>query len=180
MQMSVKNIKIFLSQQSGSAAIEFALLVVPATFIIAGIFEISLMLGAQSLLQSATSEATREIRTGKLQSASDEEEKFKEIICNKIDIMMDCGTDNDKIMVDVLDVNKFSDAKGNNAQFKPDGSFESQGFDLPDADSTVLVRTVYLYPLKTPFIKDVFADGPNGDTRVFVSTNVIQTEPYEF
>ena len=176
MKLRIKEIREFFQQNSGAAAIEFAILVVPFTLLIFGIIEISLMFTAQTMLQSATNKATREIRTAELHSVSDAEDEFEKIVCNNINLMLEC----EKLGYEVVDVDNFSDAADLEAQFDDDNEFESRGFELPGAESTVLVRTVYRYPLATNFFQNVFADGPDNETRLFISTNVLEIEPFEF
>jgi Flp pilus assembly protein TadG len=158
------------------------MLVVPFTFLLIGIIEIGLMFTARAMLESGTYEATRQLRTGDFQemaTISDAETAFQDILCNNIDAMMDCTN----IQYEVLAPGNITAAASNTASFQGDGCqlTNDETFNMAGPEDTVLVRAVYCYELKTPFFKDIFGNqGSNGDQRRFVSTRVIETEPYEF
>jgi hypothetical protein len=55
---------------------------------------------------------------------------------------------------------------------------ESQGFDAGASDSKLLIRVSYRYTMMTPVIGPLLT-GPK-NSRLFMSTVVMQVEPYEF
>jgi Flp pilus assembly protein TadG len=159
-----------------ATAIEFAIVGVPFVFIMIGLIEVSLMFAANSMLQDATSQAARVIRTGQVQQAAgDPEEVFRDQLCYIANIFLDC----DKVQYEVVQVNNFDEAESNQPSFDSDGNLVSQGFDPGGVSDVVLVRTVYYYPLMTPFIGPLLADGPN-QTKFMMTTMVLETEPYQF
>jgi len=163
--------------EDGATAVEFAIVGVPFVFMLIGIAEVSLMYAANSLLQDATSEAARMIRTGQLQqSAGDPEDAFRDEICRISSVFLNCAN----IQYEVVTFGGgFQEAQDNQPEFDSEGNLVSQGFNPGGVSDVVLIRTVYYYPLLTPFIGPMLADGPN-QTKFMMTTMVLQTEPYEF
>lgn len=160
-----------------ATAVEFAIVGVPFVFILVGLVEVSLMFAANSLLQDATGDAARLIRTGQVQQATgDPEDMFRDQLCVAASVFLDCS----RIQYEVITFDGgFADAQENKPQFDDDGNLLSQGFDPGGVSDVVLIRTVYYYPLMTPFLGPLLADGPN-QTKFMMTTMVLQTEPYEF
>jgi Flp pilus assembly protein TadG len=61
----------------GAVLIEFALGAVPCVTILFGIFEVGLMIVEGSVVEGATREAARKVRTGAVQSSADPVGTFK-------------------------------------------------------------------------------------------------------
>ena len=164
----------FRRNQDGTAAIEFSLMIMPYLMITLGIIEISLMYASASTLEAATGSAARLIRTGQVQSASDPETAFRDQICNQGLVFISC----DDVSIDVLQMDSFADFADMAAEFDEDGNMTSQGFDAGGSGDRVLIRTAARYSMITPFIGNLLAGADN--STLFMSTIVLQTEPYEF
>lgn len=162
-------------KEEGSVAVEFSLLVVPFVFLIIGIMEICLMFASNSVLDGATQEAARMVRTGQIQQArGNPEEMFSDRLCEKASVLIDCG----KLQYEVIEMPRFADFGGFPPSFDEDGNLEPQGFGPGGVNSVNLVRVIYRHKLATPLIAQFLADGP-GNTRLMISTVVLQTEPYD-
>lgn len=160
--------------QQGVTAIEFALLAVPFVLIVIGIIELALVNTAGFVLQGAVSDAARLIRTGQVQQAeADPEDMFFEALCDHAGMLLNC--DNLQYTVETLD--NFADA--DDADLDENGGLNNQQFDPGSARDIVLIRVVYLYPLLTPLIGEFFSDYPE-NTKLLMSTIVLETEPYQF
>lgn len=167
----------WLKDDMGATAVEFAIVGVPFVFILVGLVEVSLMYAANSLLQDSTSSAARLIRTGQVQqSQTDPEGIFRDELCRVATVFLDCG----RVQYEVVTLaGGFDEAATNTPTFDTNGDLVSQGFDPGGVNDVILVRSVYHYPLMTPFIGPLLADGPN-QTKFMMTTMVLQTEPYEF
>lgn len=167
----------WFKNEDASTAVEFAIVGVPFVFCLVGLVEVSLMYAANSLLQDSTSSAARLIRTGQVQqSQGDPEEVFRDELCRVATAFLDC----DGVQYEVVTLpGGFDDAAANAPSFDANGNLISQGFDPGGTNDVVLVRSVYRYPLMTPFIGPLLADGPN-QTKFMMTTMVLQSEPYEF
>ncbi len=171
-----KGFKSFFKDNDGSTAIEFALVSIPFIMLLIAVIEISLMFTASSTLQAATQEAARLIRTGQVQqSGTDPEEMFREALCEFSTVFVPCN----QIQYEVISMDGgFSDYADYQPEYDDDGNLESQGFTPGGVNDVVLVRAVYRYPLITPMVGPLFADGPN-NTRLMVATVVMENEPYD-
>lgn len=169
----IRHFRKWFRRDDGSTAIEFSLLFMPYMLISLGIMEISLMFASASILEGATDSASRLIRTGNIQqSSADPETAFRDKMCEFAVILIDCA--DVEIEVSVLD--NYGDYTG--ASFDGDGNMVSSGFDAGGSNDKVLIRVAYRYQMITPLVGPLL-NGPGGST-LFISTIVLQTEPYEF
>lgn len=150
---------------------------VPFVIIMLGILELTLMFASSSLLQGATTEAARTIRTGQVQNAADPEDMFRDALCRQAATFMNC----DDIQYEVIKIveGDFLSAGDYEAEYDEDGNLVSSGFEPGEVSDVILVRTAYRYPLLTPFMSTALSDGHDG-TYLLEATVVFQTEPYEF
>lgn len=159
----------------GTTAIEFSLLAIPFIFLSIGIIELSIMYASASLLEGATGSAARLIRTGQVQqSTGDQIAMFEEALCNYTRVIVNCND----IDYEVIVLDSYSDFEDNPANVDADGNFSSSGVDFGGVSDKILIRTAYRYSMMTPFVGQLLA-GPD-NARLFMSTIVLQTEPYEF
>ncbi|MCS7267356.1 MAG: pilus assembly protein [Geminicoccaceae bacterium] len=70
----------FRSEERGSAAVEFALVLPALLLLLLGIFEVSVLLLSQSLLQAAASEAARSGITGGTQAGLSREQSIRRVV----------------------------------------------------------------------------------------------------
>lgn len=164
------------SNEDGATAIEFSLLFIPYLVLTLGIIELSLMYTSASLLEGATNSAARMIRTGQLQQsgAEDPEQEFRDQICDYAQVLIRCND----VVIEVQTLGSFADAQGMQAQSNAEGKIQSRGFDAGGSNDRVLVRTSYRYTMMTPLVGAMLS-GADGSIP-FISTIVLQTEPYEF
>lgn len=161
--------------ESGTTAIEFSLLAIPYIFLSIGIIELSIMYASASLLEGATGSAARMVRTGQIQQSSgDQIAMFEDALCNYTRVIVDCND----IDYEVIVMSDFDDFDDNPANFDGDGNFTSSGVNFGGVSDKILIRTAYSYSMMTPFVGQLLA-GANNE-RLFMSTIVLQTEPYEF
>jgi Flp pilus assembly protein TadG len=166
----------WFGKKEGTTAIEFSLLVFPYMLLTVAIIELSMMYAAASLLEGATGSAARMIRTGQLQQMEgvNPEDMFREAICDYATVLVDCGN----IIVEVQPMDSFADYDEMEPQYDEDGNLVSGGFDAGDSSDRILIRAAYRYNMMTPFIGPLLAGADN--SILFVSTIVLQVEPYEF
>jgi Flp pilus assembly protein TadG len=161
--------------RDGATAIEFALLAIPYVFLTVGIIELAIMYAAASLLEGATTSAARLIRTGQIQqSGADPETMFRDALCDYATALISC----EDVSIQVTQVPSFSDVDGMPVEFDEEGNMEEGTFNTGGSNDKVLIRTSYQYELMTPFIGPLLG-GPESKM-TFLSTIVIQTEPYDF
>lgn len=166
----------WIKQKEGTTAIEFSLMAIPYLFLTLGIIELSIMYASASLLEGATGSAARLVRTGQIQQsvAAAPEDMFRDQICAYATVLIDC----EDVVVEVLQMDSYTDYDDMQPQYDEDGNMVSQGFNAGGSNDRILIRVAYRYEMMTPFIGPLLAGEDN--SRLFVSTIVLQTEPYEF
>lgn len=170
-----KFLRFWSKNDGGSTAIEFSMLSMPFIFILVGTMEIGLMFASNSVLDGATGDAARMIRTGQIQQAGgDPKEMFEERLCQKSSMLLDCS----KLRIEVVEMDRFSDFSSYSPTFDKDGNPQLRGFTPGGVNSVNLVRVFYRYKLATPLIGQFLANGPN-NSRMMISTVVLETEPYD-
>jgi len=171
-----------IRNDDGVTAVEFAFFAVPFVFLLIGMIEIGMLSTAGTLLQGATDDAARIIRTGQAQESADPQGAFEDRLCRKVDVILDC----DDLVYEVIKLDEsqgFGGISDNMALLEPtfdaDGNLASDGFDPGAENSLIIVRVTYRYPLLSPFVGPFFSD-KNDNTRLLMSTAIIQNEPYDF
>ncbi len=163
-------------ERRASTAIEFSLLSIPYVFLTVGIIELSIMYAAASMLEGATGSAARLIRTGQVQQSTsiEPQDMFQNALCGYAQALINC----ENVQTEVITLNSFSDADNLNPRFDENGSFVSSGFNAGGVNDRVLIRTVYTFDMLTPLVGPLLTGGRG--SRTFISSIVLQTEPYEF
>ncbi len=171
----VKYLRSWIKSDGGSTAIEFGMLAMPFIMLVVGIMEVSLMFAGMSVLDGATADAARKVRTGQVQQASGKpEDIFKNSLCNSAKVMLSCG----KLQYEVIEIDKFANFSNYKPSYDKDGKLKSRGFTPGGVNTVNLIRVTYLFKLATPLLGNILADSP-GMTKRFVSTVVLETEPYD-
>jgi Flp pilus assembly protein TadG len=178
MRIKLGLISRWFTDTDATTAVEFSLVGVPFIFLTVGIIELGLMQAAGSILENGLQDAARDIRTGEIQLAGgDTEAAFRDSLCNSTSGIIDC--DNIQIEAVIIAEGAFASAENYAPNFDAEGNLISRGFEGGEPNETVLIRAVYNYPIITPMLSEFFAEqGKN--TRMLMSTVVMQNEPYLF
>lgn len=169
-----KGINRFKNDIRGVTAVEFALLAVPYFMLSLAIIELALVYTSASLLEGATSAAARQIRTGQTQASADPAGTFRQALCDYATVLISCND----VIVDVQTMDSYDDYDSAQVTYDGDGNMVSSGFNAGGSNDRVLIRTAARYEFMTPLIGPLLSGG-NGSLQ-FISTIVLQTEPYEF
>ena len=157
------------ADRSGVAALEFAVLALPLTLILSGTVELGIVNLDAVLLDGATREAARQIRTGQDQQSADPLAAFRTKLCNELSGMLDCA----QVLFDVRTFPSFStvsvpplhDAAGNPI---------TPAFDPGEPGKIVVVRSTLRWTYQTPLLAQVL--GTHHDVS---STQIFRNEPYK-
>lgn len=172
----IKAFKSWFRDRDGSTALEFALVAIPFSLLAVAIIEMGMMYTAYSVMQGATQDAVRAVRTGQVQAISDPDEAeafFRREICNHVTIaLVDCN--NIRFTVEVLE--SFADGD-TNVEIDEEGEMTDDSFDTGESGDVVLISVLYYHPLITPLVGAFLSDSPN-NTKLMTSVFAIQTEPY--
>ena len=166
----------YIKSCEGVIAVEFSFVALPFILLVVGTLEMAIMFASQSLLDGATGNASRLIRTGQLQEEGDPQAAFAQAVCNTAQALMNC----DDLQFQVISVDDFEDADDlPDASFDEDGNLEDQAFDPGNENDVVLIRVVYTYNIATPMFQPLLTNMGN-DKRIIMSTVVLQNEPYQW
>lgn len=163
-------------RRNGSSAVEFALVGLPFFFMLFAIMEVGLIFVTDSILDNATSQSARLIRTGQAAGAGMTAAQFKTQVCDRMGIFSgDCPA---RATVDVRVMTQFRN------QTPPDPTSSGTSFDpsqltyvTGQPGSLVLVRVWYRQPLITPMMSQALSRLKDGNA-LLVSTTAFRNEPY--
>lgn len=176
MKMLLKFLSGWIRKKDGATAIEFALLAIPYVFLTVGIIELSIAYATAALLEGATNSAARMIRTGQLQESgsADPAADFRAALCSYASVLINC----EDVQIEVVRMDSYFNYHDYDVSYDDQGRMVERGFDPGGVNDKVLVRAAYQYHMMTPFIGPLLAGTDN--TLQFISTIVLQAEPYEF
>lgn len=167
----------FGKAQRGSAAIEFAMVVVPFFLLTCGTAEVALVGLAQSSLNFAVSDAARQIRTGQAQQGGLDQAAIEQMICDRLNnfMMMSCT---DTLYTDVDRFDSFVDIAGQQNPIQ-NGNFNTGGLAYNPGGSSdiVVVRAYYRWHVVTPMFENILGNVQNGE-RILISTMMFRNEPF--
>mgnify|MGYP000090983611 CR=1 FL=1 len=160
-----------LQCQRGVAQIEFALVAVPFMLLLVGTLEIAVMFFTDSVIEGATKDAARQIRTGQVQESADPETAFRTKLCAELFNVIDCN----KVVFNVQTFASFS-AVSMPIEVDEDGEVVNMGFVPGGSSAVTVVRSIYRWNFITPLISQVLPAGLGG--HMIISTVAFQNEPY--
>jgi Flp pilus assembly protein TadG len=164
-----------LREQSGAAAVEFAMVAAPFLALVFAILETAIVFFAGQTLESAAADSARLIMTGQAQNQSFDQAKFKQAVCARIKALFDC---NGGLYVDVKNYPSFASI---NVAKPIDGSgnFQTAGFGYQPGGpgDIVVVRLMYQWPVYVSLLGLNLSD-TSGSKRLLMSTVAFRNEPY--
>lgn len=168
----------FARARRGSAAVEFALVLMPFFLLTFGLAEIAMIGFAQTSLDFGVSEVSRQIRTGRAQMGGVTEAQIKTQLCDEINnfIVMGC---NGNLFLDVRRFDSFVAASNNAQNPIQNNTFNGGGMGYQNSQPSdiVVVRAYYRWQVMTPLFEPVFQN-ISGGQRILVSTMMFRNEPF--
>jgi Flp pilus assembly protein TadG len=168
-------LRAFGKDERAAAAVEFSLVSVPFLGIVLGALQLSLFFFASQILQSATTDAGRQLMTGQAQTAGMSAAQFDQLVCAPISGIFDCS----KLMVDVESAGSF--AAVNTAA--PKITYDANGkvtnawsWSPGAANQIVIVKVMYNWPVFGPAGLGL-ANQPDG-SHLLVAVTVFKNEPF--
>lgn len=163
----------FRQGDDGSVAVETGLVAIPFLALLFAMIETAMIFFASVSMEGAMEDAARLIRTGIAQGGSMSAVEFKQRICERSVMFVDC---NSNLSVDVRTFDAFTnvtfddpiDANGNlNMNFQ---------YDPGQAGDIVLVRAFYVWDVITPV--GIGLENMSGGNRLLSSSAVFRNEPF--
>ncbi len=161
----------FVRDERGGALMEFALVAPPFFLLLVGSLEVALMYFAGAVMEGATKEAARQIRTGQVQMSGSPLTTFQDELCSSLAGIIDCS----KVVFNVQTFESFS-AASMPIEFDEDGEIINTAFSPGGSSAVTVVRSMYRWNFVTPLIDKAMPAGLGG--HLLVSTVAFQTEPY--
>jgi len=163
--------------ERGGAAIEFAIVGSSFMVMFLAAFEFGYMLFIQSVLDNATYDAARLIRTGQVQATSNPQTTFQNLLCNDVGSLISCGS-----LIYQAQVYANWGAAQTAVNTPPSrntqtGAYNTLGFSSGAASEILVVTVTYNYPYFTPWIGSLAGAG-GFSTAFLMSTVVFQNEPF--
>ena len=181
----------FRKDDRGTTAVEFAFVGGPFLFLLLATFETGLNFLTEYSLQSATTTASRLIRTGQAQAGGFTKEQFKTEFCKHVPSYLDCSS---KVYINVETRTDFTSAAARTDARDADGNLDEDledntAFQPGNAGEIVIVETFYVWDLFTPGIgkllslnspssKPAFLANLGSNKRLITGVAVFQNEPF--
>lgn len=151
------------------------MIALPFFFMMFAILELGMVFVIDSVLENATAETSRLIRTGRAEKSGMTAAQFKTSLCGRMSIFeADCDA---RATVDVRVIPNFTTP--NPPDPMASGSFKTSdmGYDDGSAGSTMLIRVWYKQPLVTPFMNEGLSRLQDGSAYL-TTTAVFRNEPF--
>lgn len=165
----------FRSDESGSSALEFALVAIPLIILLLGILQVGIIYLGNLTLENATSQGARLIRTGQAQTQSFDATAFKQEVCEHLPPFLACS----KLEVDVRHFTNF----GGVQLTKPldgNGSMQSNfSYEPGIAGDVVVVRAFYPWGLTAGFPSFLRMSNMADNYRLLIATVAFRNEPFK-
>ena len=164
-----------MSDDSGTAAVEFAIVAIPFFALIFAIFQVALVFLADQLLESAVNDASRLIRTGQTVTAGYTVAQFKAEVCSRLYFMFDCN----KLVHAIQTPSSFGSINLSPPAVDPHTGLltGTQNYTNGTSATITVVRVYYQFPVLGSNFGLTLADQANG-TRLLGAVAAFRTEPY--
>lgn len=161
--------------QSGQASIEFAFIAPIFFVLLLGTMEVGIMYFAQFVLQSAVTDAARQIRTGQVAAAGMTQTQFRTYICGDISPILACDSN---LQIDVESYSNFSTATIG-SPLLTDNTLNTalNNYSPGTVCSVVVVRAFYTWSVLTPLLTPFMVNMAN-DQHLLTATAAFRNEPY--
>lgn len=174
--LSATRARLRRDAKKGSAAIEFAI-VAPVFFLfLMGIIEVGTMYVANSILQKATDDAARYIRTGQAQAVNMTQSQFRTYLCSRITTLLACDSN---LQIDVRDYSTSYNSASYTSAIGSDGNLDAtfNQYNIGTAGDVILVRVFYQWAPMTPLISPLLKNETNGK-HMLTATAAFTNEPF--
>jgi len=164
----------FRKDESAAAAVEFSLVSLPLLGLLLAALQLSVIFFAGQVLQSAATNASRQLMTGQAQSGGMTANQFAQLVCNDAAGLYDCNS----LMVDVESAGSFSAVNTAPPVLTyANGKVTNQWSWSPGAaGQVVIVKVMYNWPVFGPAMLGL-SDQPNGD-HLLMAVAVFKNEPF--
>ncbi len=167
----------FGQDASGSSALEFAMVAAPLILLLLAVLQLAVVFFANFMLESATAQGSRMIRTGQAQTQKFDAAKFKNEVCKQLTAPVSCTG----LQIDVRSYSSFAGAAAGLTQpLGADGQLKSKfSYDPGKPGDVVVVRAFYTLDIGAVLPTEINLSNMAGGNRLLVATTAFRNEPYE-
>jgi Flp pilus assembly protein TadG len=165
----------FGRDRSGASALEFALLAVPTILLLLAVLQLGLVFAANYMLEHATAQGARLIRTGQAQTQGFNAAAFKNEVCKYLTVPLSCAG----LKLDVRRFTSFSSSELTNPLDAGGAMKTSFSYDPGNGGDVVVVRGFYEFDIPALFPTDISMSNMKGGSRVLVATAAFRNEPFQ-
>lgn len=187
-----KQFQAFAADRRGVAAVEFAMIAIPFFFLIFGLLEVCVIFIMSSILEHAANEASRQIRTGQLQTDSSYADadaraaEFRADLCKELYGLMSCAVNDDdkadrRLKIDVQKFDSFSGTGSSTLTYNSDDRLDNSGFGFAAGaqNEIVVIRVFYEWDLMVPVLSAPLKNPNLAGNQILLQTTVaFRNEPF--
>jgi Flp pilus assembly protein TadG len=163
----------FCRNESGGAAVDFALVMLPFLAVLMAIIESAIVLFAGQVLQTATTNSSRQIMTGQAQTSGMSSAQFKNSVCANLTVMFNCQNLN----IDVRSFSNFTAVSLPSATNANGTLANNYTYQPGNPGDVVVVRLIYQWPIFASALGFGLVNSAN-NTNTLVATAAFRNEPY--
>jgi len=170
-----RRLRVFQKDERAAATVEFSLVALPLLGMILAALQLSMVFFADQMLQSAATNAGRELMTGQAQSGGMTAAQFETLVCNRAAGFFNCSN----LMVDVESAGSFSavNTAPPTITYDSNGKVTNQWSWSPGAaGQVVIVKVMYNWPVFGPTVLGL-SNQPNGG-HLLLAVTVFKDEPF--
>jgi Flp pilus assembly protein TadG len=170
-----RDLRQFGRDPSGASALEFALLAIPTILLLLAVLQLGLVYLGNYMLEHATAQGARLIRTGQAQTQGFNASAFKTEVCKYLTAPLSCSG----LKLDVRRFTNFSSTELTNPLDASGAMKTNFSYDPGNGGDVVVVRGFYEFDIPSLFPIDISMANMKGGSRVLVATAAFRNEPFE-
>lgn len=165
-----------LGDRRGATAIEFGILALPFFLLIFAVIETTISFTAEQVMANSMDKLARQVRTGQIVPAATDENAFRELICDDIELFVADGCPD--LHFDLQSYATFDDVP-KSIPFSGPGQIDTSDFQYsPGGAGTINnLRIIYKWPVYTDMMKSRIAGLEDGRVLLYTTTTW-QNEPF--
>src|SRR6202521_3421012 len=164
----------FCRNESGGAAVDFALVLLPFLAVLMAIIESAIVLLAGQVLQTATVNSARLILTGQAQNAGWSLTQFQNNVCANLTVMFHCATN---LQIDIRSFSSFNSVSLPSPTNANGTLTNNYVYQPGNAGDVVVVRLIYQWPIYAAALGIGLVNSA-GNTNTLVAAAAFRNEPY--
>jgi Flp pilus assembly protein TadG len=165
----------FGRDRSGASALEFALLAIPTILLLLAVLQLGLVFLGNYMLEHATAQGGRLIRTGQAQTQGFDAAAFKNEVCKYLTAPLSCAG----LKLDVRRFTSFSSTELTNPLDASGAMKTNFSYDPGNGGDVVVVRGFYEFEIPSLFPIEISMANMKDGSRVLIATAAFRNEPFQ-